>query len=125
MLGQSSHLVVIGLCGDISFMRMQAGAGENPIMLLGDFQGTVVRARPRAAANRENTLQSCFPRAGKHLGAIGIKLVAFNVSVRINVQAFLLAADLMYDAIPLRHHAFLNWLLPTNEYEKIAGLISE
>jgi hypothetical protein len=86
MLGQALHFIVIGLCGDTGFVRMQPCAGEDPVMLFCIFECTVVRARTGAAADGENPLESSIVRALEHLGTIRVELVAFYVSVGIDVH---------------------------------------
>ena len=86
MLCQPRHLFVVGFGGHAGFMRMQAGAREDPVMLFSDLERTVIRARAGSAADRQNALQSCFARACEHLGAVGIEFVALNVGVGIDVH---------------------------------------
>jgi len=50
------------------------------------LQRAVVGAGTGTAADGENALQACFPRASEHLSAVRIEFVAFNVGVRIDVH---------------------------------------
>src|SRR5215831_1164302 len=86
MLCQPLHLGIVCLRCHAGFMRMQSGAGKDPVMLLGDLQRTVVGSWPGAAADGENALQSGFTRAREHFCAIRVEFVAFNVGVGIDVH---------------------------------------
>ena len=67
MFCQPRHLFVIGFCGYAGFMRMQACAREDPVMLLGDLQRAVISSRAGAAANGKNPLQAGFTCTREHL----------------------------------------------------------
>jgi hypothetical protein len=69
-------------------MGMQTRAGENPFMLLRKLQRAVVSSGTSPAANGENALQACFSRTTEHLSAVRIELVAFDVSVGIDVHVY-------------------------------------
>src|SRR6266853_72060 len=86
MLRQTRHIIVVGFGGNAGFMRMEPGACVDPIVLLGDFEGTVVGAWAGAAADGKNALQASLAGTGKHLKAVRIEFVSFNVGVGIDVQ---------------------------------------
>jgi hypothetical protein len=67
-------------------MRMQSRAGEDPIMLFGDLQRAIVCAGACPATDGKNSFQAAFASASKHLRAVRIEFVAFQMGVGIDVH---------------------------------------
>src|SRR5262249_50540791 len=86
MLGQPLHLSIVGLAGQLGLMRMYSQRRKNPIVLLGNLDGAIERARPGAAADRQNAFQPGLTSPRKDFGAVVIELVTFEVSVGIDVH---------------------------------------
>ena len=67
-------------------MWMDPQSREDPIVLLSNLDGATQSARPCAAADSENPLQACIAGALQYFSAILVELLAFEMSVRIDVQ---------------------------------------
>ena len=68
----------------LGFVGMNANGGVDEFVLLGQLDAAVQTSRPVTVANRDDRLYSCFSRPRDHLLAIGLELLAIEMSMGID-----------------------------------------
>ena len=104
MPGQSLELLKISGGGQFRFMRMNADARVHEVMLLGEPNAAVERTGAIAVANGQNVFDSAIFRAGDHLLAIRVKLLAFEMGVGIDEHRELNFVDRLWMNPTTRRH---------------------
>src|SRR6185437_1579009 len=108
MLRKRRHLLIVRLSSYAGFVRVQTGAGENPVVFLSKFQRAIICAWTSTAADGEDALKSRGLSALEHLGSIRIEFVAFNVGVRIDVHMLTMPSSQQSRQVPY-HVRCNNW----------------